>query len=85
MIPGETILGTFTSRKCPECNEKMKLTVLHSAAGWYIGYACIENGPDRGGCGPYSRETGYYPTEQLAWDDLTEYKKTGELERERFS
>lgn len=37
--------------------------VLRSAAGYYLGYFCAH-------CGPYSRETGYYPTRQAAEADL---------------
>ena len=57
MIPSEAIhSGAPTS--CPECGVRVELDVYLSAAGFYIGTYC--------GCGPYSRESGYYPSEQAA-------------------
>lgn len=48
---------------CPVCNDKgadLPMKVCRSAAGWYIGQFCD-------GCGPYSRVSPYYATE----DDAT--------------
>ena len=45
------------------CGHNLNLRVLRSAAGYYLGYFCPH-------CGPYSRETGYYLTRQLAEADL---------------
>lgn len=39
--------------KCDECDEVMKLEVLQSAAGFYVGTRCIN-------CGPYYRESDYF-------------------------
>ena len=39
-----------------------KLDVYLSGAGYYIGTYCA--------CGPYSRESGYYRTRELAQADL---------------
>lgn len=35
-----------------------KLDVYRSAAGFYVGTYCH--------CGPYTRESGYYPSHELA-------------------
>lgn len=61
MIPGETIASGAPSW-CDECQTDMKLEVLMSYAGYYIGTMC--------GCGPYSRESGYYRTREEAQKDL---------------
>lgn len=55
-IAGETIGGTTTT--CMGCSEKLKLEVLKSNR-YYIGFFCPN-------CGPYSRESGYYPTRKSA-------------------
>jgi hypothetical protein len=57
MLPGETIASGAPST-CPECRTELGNQVLRSAAGFYIGTRCE--------CGPYSRESGYYRTEQEA-------------------
>ena len=49
---------------CTDCNKPLTLTVCESAAGFYIGRWCD--------CGPYSRESGYYPTREAAQADLPE-------------
>jgi hypothetical protein len=51
-LPGETI-ATGAPSTCPDCEVKLELTVCRSAAGYYVGTMCH--------CGPYSRESGYYP------------------------
>ncbi len=61
MLPGETIASGAAST-CPECGTVLELQVLRSAAGYYIGTACA--------CGPYSRESGYYPTREKAANAL---------------
>lgn len=48
----------LASMKCRDCGEEPVLGVYCSAAGWYIGTYCR--------CGPYSRESDYYPTEEQA-------------------
>lgn len=53
MLPGETVLSSGT-KTCRDCESPLPLTVLMSAAGYYIGTAC--------NCGPYSRESGYFPS-----------------------
>ena len=51
-LPGETIaLGA--PPVCPDCNKPLANKVLRSGAGFCIGTICD--------CGPYSRESGYYP------------------------
>ncbi len=41
------------------CLKVLDIKVLRSPAGYYIGFFCSQ-------CGPYSRESGYYPTEEIA-------------------
>ena len=57
MLPGETIASGAPST-CPDCKKELKLEVLMSNAGYYIGTWCD--------CGPYSRESGYFRTRELA-------------------
>lgn len=57
MLPGETIMSGAPST-CPDCGVTPELDVHRSAAGYYIGTFC--------GCGPYSRESDYYPTREAA-------------------
>lgn len=61
VLPGET-LQTGAPNTCPDCGEKVELQVCRSHAGHYIGTMC--------GCGPYSRESGYYPSYESAEQDL---------------
>jgi hypothetical protein len=60
MLP-ETILGG-ANPYCDVCG-LLRFRVLRSAAGYYIGTQC--------GCGPYSRESGYYSNEEEALDALS--------------
>ena len=48
---------------CSDCGAVLELRVCRSAAGYYLGYFCDQ-------CGPYSRETGYYPTREEAEEEL---------------
>jgi hypothetical protein len=59
MLPGET-LATGCPILCPDCQvEVLPLRVLQSSAGHFIGTRCA--------CGPvYTRESDYYPTQELA-------------------
>ena len=57
MLPGETI-SSGASDTCEDCGVKLELQVLRSAAGYYIGAICD--------CGPYSRESDYYPSREKA-------------------
>jgi hypothetical protein len=61
MSPGETLL-TGANPKCDECMMTPPLTVMRSGGGWYIGSICD--------CGPFSRESSYYPTSKAAEGDL---------------
>lgn len=61
MLAGETI-QTGASNKCPDCGTELKLRVLHSNAGYYVGTMCS--------CGPHSRESGYYKKRETAQKDL---------------
>ena len=53
----ETILMGAESI-CPDCKEVLKMQVLRSGGGFYIGTQCE--------CGPYSRESGYFRTREEA-------------------
>lgn len=55
-LPGET-LSTGAPRTCPTCGTALELQVCCSNA-YYIGCYCE--------CGPYSRESGYYGSEEEA-------------------
>lgn len=62
-LPGETV-GTrgqrvITAINCTECGRVLYLKAYQSNAGWYLGYRC-------GNCGPFSRESGYYPSRNEA-------------------
>lgn len=57
MLPGETI-NSGAPMTCPECGVTVEPDVHLSAAGYYIGTYC--------NCGPYSCESGYYPSEEAA-------------------
>ena len=57
MLPGETIFSGAPDT-CPDCKVAPKLGIYQSPAGYYIGTFCD--------CGPYSRESGYYKTSELA-------------------
>ncbi len=56
---GETI-ATETDPRCEDCGVMPPLDVHESRAGFYIGSYCA--------CGPYSRESRYYPTRDEAID-----------------
>ena len=49
--PGECVNGTTTI--CHECGTELNIDIQKRAAGFYVGFFCLE-------CGPYSRESGYY-------------------------
>jgi hypothetical protein len=56
-LVGETIASGAPS-VCSDCGTHLKLEVLQSGAGHYIGTRCA--------CGPYSRESGYFASRELA-------------------
>lgn len=57
MIPGETI-ATGAPKTCEDCGVTPRLGVYSTPAGYYVGTYCD--------CGPYSRESDYYKTHELA-------------------
>ncbi len=59
-LPGET---GHANSKCIECGADLPAKILNSGAGYYIGTFCPN-------CGPYSRESGYYPTREAAQEAL---------------
>ena len=61
MMPGETIRSGAPDT-CSDCGVTVRLQVCQSGAGYYIGTMCD--------CGPYSRESGYYPTCKAARNAL---------------
>lgn len=74
-LPGET-LG-FTGAYCPCCCARLELQVLRSAAGYYLGYLCLEDGP-------VSRESYYYSNREDAEADLTRAKDGYEILNPRY-
>jgi hypothetical protein len=50
-LTGECVNASHTA--CIECGTELSVKVCASAAGYYIGFFCPN-------CGPYSRESGYY-------------------------
>lgn len=68
MLPGETILSG-ADPTC--CGEQLPFRVLHSGAGFYIGTFCTN-------CGPYSRESDYFATEDKAKTTLADWRKQTE-------
>lgn len=61
MLKGETIL-TGAPRTCGDCSKSVEMGIHHSAAGYYYGGFCD--------CGPYSRESGYYPSRESCQDAI---------------
>ena len=57
MLPGETI-ASGAAETCEDCSITPALDVYHSGGGYYVGTYC--------NCGPYSRESDYYPTYEHA-------------------
>jgi hypothetical protein len=57
VLQGET-LSSGGKPICDECKKEVQLQVCKSFAGYYIGTYCD--------CGPYSRESDYYPTKEVA-------------------
>jgi len=55
--------------KCPDCKKVLKLEVLRSNAGYYIGTQC--------NCGPYSRNSDYFRSPKDAEEELQELKEFG--------
>lgn len=49
---------------CEDCGTHLSLQVCKSNAGYYLGYCCDH-------CGPYSRETGYFKSREIAEKELT--------------
>lgn len=52
----------MSESKCDDCKVVLKAKVCRSAAGWYVGTWC--------GCGPYSRESDYFDSEEAAKAEL---------------
>ena len=64
MMPNETILSGAPA-VCEDCHVAPAFGVYLSAAGYYIGTCC--------NCGPYSRESGYFPTKEAAEQALKQW------------
>lgn len=58
VMQGETV-ATGAQSKCLDCGAQLEPQVCHSAAGYYVGYWCDQDGP-------HSRESGYYRTSEDA-------------------
>ncbi len=59
-LPEET---GHVDTECMDCGNRLPVKVLKSGAGYYIGTFCPK-------CGPYSRESGYYPNLVAAQEAL---------------
>ena len=57
VLPKETI-ASGAPDVCVDCKVKLKLEIMMSGGGYYIGTQCE--------CGPYSRESEYYKTREQA-------------------
>jgi len=75
VLTGETLL-TGAQRMCPDCQITVDVKVCRSNAGWYIGSECK--------CGPYSRESKYYPSYEEA-EMMLELWKDGNYLDSRYS
>lgn len=53
--------------RCPDCKKILKLEVLRSNAGYYVGTKCD--------CGPYSRDSIYFKHPKDAQEELDELKE----------
>lgn len=58
MLDGET----QSPDKCEDCEIKLDTQVLQSGSGYYLGTQC--------NCGPYSRESDYFVTQESAEAEL---------------
>ena len=67
MLKGETI-ASGALNKCEDCDIILKLEVLRSNVGHYIGTQCE--------CGPYSRESHYYKDRNEAVEALKNWNVT---------
>lgn len=56
MLEGETI-GSGAPKVCPDCKVRLVPKIMFTCA-YYIGTSC--------NCGPYSRESEYFKTEEEA-------------------
>jgi len=69
VLEGETILNG-TNPTC--CDKVLEFQVLNTPAGYYVGTFCDT-------CGPYSRETGYFPTMEDAQKVLDVFNGPSEM------
>lgn len=58
------------------CGEKLPFEVLQSAAGYYLGYFCPR-------CGPWSRESEYFPSFETAEAFLKSLQEEGDTSKLR--
>ncbi len=66
--------GIDKTIKCEDCGEDMKAKVLKSGGGYYIGRMCQ--------CGPYSRDSRYFKTEEDAQRYLDSFLSNKEMPAE---
>ena len=67
-LPGECVNDIKTT--CHECGTELTIEVLKSAAVYYIGFFCPQDGP-------YSRESGYY----RSYEEAEKALSTGAYDR----
>jgi hypothetical protein len=70
-------LKGIAGTECVDCGTWLELEVCSSAAGYYLGYMC-------NCCGPYSRESGYFPSYEAA-DNALNSEKDMQLRNTRYT
>jgi hypothetical protein len=58
MVVAKETIARGADPQCSDCGDVLELQICSSPAGFYIGTYCQ--------CGPYSRESDYYRTRELA-------------------
>lgn len=76
MLNGETI-GNGAKSICSECKKEVDFAALKTLF-WYVGTTCD--------CGPYSRETYYYDSEELCRAAFMKFEsRVNELRQQSLS
>lgn len=76
MLPKETIVAGAEPH-CDLCNSGVNVEVCQGMSGWYIGTDCS--------CGPFSRETEYFASEEEARKALPVVESLVGMRRTNYS